>query len=60
MAVEADGAEEKFKVVCSVIQELGLPLNPDKVQEPSDVMAIMAITVDVVAKKTLNSPSKDD
>ena len=55
-AVEEKGADEKFKIVCSVIQELGLPLNPEKVQEPSDVMAIMGITVDVVSK-TLSIPA---
>ena len=49
-AIEAEGAMEKFKLVFSLIRDLGLPLNPDKLQEPSHVVVIMGITVDVVAR----------
>ena len=50
-AIEEDGAQEKFTLLCDSVLELGLPLNPDKVQAPSTSMVIMGILVDTVKRR---------
>ena len=54
-AIEEVGATEKFEKLCNLITELGLPLNPDKVQPPSETMEVMGIVIDV-STKTLSIP----
>ena len=35
-AVEKEGAMEKFELLCDCMSDLGLPLNPNKVQAPNE------------------------
>ena len=54
---EADGSDQKFSDFCKLVQDLGLPLNKNKVEPPSDRMTIMGINIDLVTK-TLSIPSE--
>ena len=49
-ALEAEEAGDKFQILCDLITDLGLPLNPDKVQPPSDSIEIMGVEVNAVLK----------
>ena len=46
-AFERPDADMKFNTMCNLMQELGLPLNPDKVNWPAEALDIMGITVNV-------------
>ena len=44
-AWESEGSDEKFEALCTLIKELGLPLNDKKVEPPSDTMTIMTLGI---------------
>ena len=46
--------------MCNTIAELGLLLNPDKVEPPNVRMTIMGISVDVIKKTIAIPPGKLD
>ena len=43
--VESTGSEENLRLLCDTVMER--PLNPDKIQAPSEIMDIMGVSVDV-------------
>ena len=56
-AFEAEGSDSKFNNMCQLITDLGLPLNPKKVEPPSDIMTIMGIQIDILSK-TVSIPGE--
>ena len=54
-AWEAEGSDSKFSDMCQLKSDLGLPLNPKKVEPPSDIMTIMGIEIDVL-NRTVSIP----
>ena len=55
MAGSKDEAEVAFRDLCTIVVNLGLPINEDKLCEPTEVINIMGIEVDA-GKKTLSIP----
>ena len=55
-AWESEGSDEKFETLCTMIKELGLPLNEKKVEPPSDTMTIMGVNIDI-RDSTLSIPA---
>ena len=53
--VEEKFADEAFRKLKGLITNLGLPIKPDKVVTPSDVMVCMGIEVDA-SQKTVKIP----
>ena len=56
-AVESTEGERKSKIVHTLMADLGLPLNPDKLCPPADTMVIMGIQVDIPTL-SLSIPAK--
>ena len=46
-AWESQGSIDKFETLCNLVRDLGLPLNDEKVEPPSDSMIIMGIHINV-------------